>query len=183
MVNIYGGPGCGKSTTAAGVFALLKIHKVNCELVTEYAKDLTWEGRTQTLEDQLYILAKQHHKIFRLPDSLEVVVTDSPIIFAGLYSENPLIKEIALQYFMEQNNINFFLDRVKEYNPIGRSQTEEEAKELDVRNKQLLEDEAINYRMVPGNYVGTNEITNTILRLLNKNIVVNMTRINNEILD
>jgi ABC-type glutathione transport system ATPase component len=53
MVNIYGGPGCGKSTTAAGVFTLLKIHKIDCELVTEFAKDLTWENRHKTLENQL----------------------------------------------------------------------------------------------------------------------------------
>lgn len=40
-VNLYGGPGSGKSTTAAGVVSQLKLLSINAELVTEYAKDLT----------------------------------------------------------------------------------------------------------------------------------------------
>lgn len=176
MVNVYGGPGCGKSTTAAGVFALLKIHKVECELVTEFAKDLTWEDRHKTLENQLYILAKQYHKVWRLPAKLEVVVTDAPILFSGLYSDDAIIKDLALHYFNEQYNMNFFLDRVKEYNPVGRNQTEEEAKELDKKNLQLLKDENIEYRVVPGNYEGINIITNTILNMFNIDSMVNLTR-------
>ena len=44
-VNLFGGPGTGKSTTSAAVFSLLKMHGVNAELITEFAKDLTWEKR------------------------------------------------------------------------------------------------------------------------------------------
>ncbi len=43
VVNLLGGPGSGKSTTAADVFARLKWQDINCELVTEFAKDLVWE--------------------------------------------------------------------------------------------------------------------------------------------
>lgn len=176
MINIYGGPGCGKSTTAAGVFALLKIHKVDCELVTEYAKDLTWENRSKTLENQLYILAKQYHKVWRLPSTLDVIITDAPIIFSGLYSDDTTIKDLSLYHFNEQNNMNFFLNRVKDYNPIGRNQTEEEAKELDKKNLKLLEDENIGYTIVPGNYEGINIISNIILNLFNKDIIINMSK-------
>jgi ABC-type oligopeptide transport system ATPase subunit len=176
MINIYGGPGCGKSTTAAGVFALLKIHKIECELVTEFAKDLTWENRQKTLENQLYILAKQYHKVWRLPNDLEVIVTDSPIIFSGLYSDDPIIKDLSLHYFNKQTNMNFFLDRVKEYNPIGRNQTEEEAKELDRKNLKLLQDENLDYTIVPGNYEGINIITNTILNMFNIVSMVSLIR-------
>lgn len=176
MVNVYGGPGCGKSTTAAGVFALLKIHKVECELVTEFAKDLTWENRQKTLENQLYILAKQYHKVWRLPDDLEVIVTDAPIIFSSLYSDDKVIKDLSLYYFKKQYNMNFFLNRVKKYNPIGRNQTEEEAKELDKRNLKLLQDENLDYRVVPGNYEGINIITKTILNMFNIGSMVNLIR-------
>ena len=44
-VNLFGGPGIGKSTTAAGVFNLLKLHGIETELITEFAKDLVWEER------------------------------------------------------------------------------------------------------------------------------------------
>lgn len=41
VVNLFGGPGSGKSTGAAYVFARLKMLGYNAELVTEFAKDKT----------------------------------------------------------------------------------------------------------------------------------------------
>ena len=67
VINLYGGPGTGKSTTAAHVFALLKQRDVNAELVREYAKDIVWEGRTHLLSGvfpyQLVIFSKQNKRI------------------------------------------------------------------------------------------------------------------------
>lgn len=65
VVNLFGGPGSGKSTCAAGVFTLLKLSGVNAELVTEYAKDLTWEKRHVTLANQHYIFGKQLQRLKR----------------------------------------------------------------------------------------------------------------------
>ena len=39
VINLYGGPGTGKSTTAAALFALIKREGYNVELVTEFAID------------------------------------------------------------------------------------------------------------------------------------------------
>mgnify|MGYP000518715851 CR=1 FL=1 len=39
LINFYGGPDTGKSTTAAGVFRAQKILGVNCEMALEYSKD------------------------------------------------------------------------------------------------------------------------------------------------
>jgi hypothetical protein len=38
LVNLYAGPGTGKSTMAANVFSELKWMGVNCELALEFAK-------------------------------------------------------------------------------------------------------------------------------------------------
>ena len=65
VVNLFGGPGCGKSTVAALLFGKLKQHGVNCEMALEYAKDKVWEESFKTLEDQIYIFGKQLHKIWR----------------------------------------------------------------------------------------------------------------------
>lgn len=43
VINMFGGPCTGKSTTATAVFSLLKMHDVNIEYTSEFAKDLTWE--------------------------------------------------------------------------------------------------------------------------------------------
>ena len=59
VVNLFGAPGSGKSTGAAFIFSQLKMKNVNCELITEYAKDKTWENNAAALECQEYIFGKQ----------------------------------------------------------------------------------------------------------------------------
>ena len=66
VINLFGGPGVGKSTTASGLFYEMKKARLEVELVTEYAKDAVWEGRTSLLDDQIYIFAKQQRRISRL---------------------------------------------------------------------------------------------------------------------
>jgi len=61
IVNMFGGPGCGKSSMATSVFSHLKWKGWNCEYVSEVAKDLVWEDSLQTLGDQFYVSAKQYH--------------------------------------------------------------------------------------------------------------------------
>ena len=51
VCNFFSGPGAGKSTLAAAVFAKLKMLGVNCELVTEFAKDKTWEKNYTALSN------------------------------------------------------------------------------------------------------------------------------------
>ena len=58
VVNMFASPGSGKSTLAAYTFAKLKMLGVNCELVTEFAKDKVWENNNKALANQLYVFAK-----------------------------------------------------------------------------------------------------------------------------
>ena len=41
VVNLYGGPGAGKSTAALQLVAELKKRGINADYVSEYAKELT----------------------------------------------------------------------------------------------------------------------------------------------
>lgn len=140
VVNLYGGPGTGKSTTAALVFAMLKQQGYTAELVTEFAKDLVWEGRRETLEDQVYILGKQSHRVSRLLGKVDVVVSDSPILLTYVYSRNlSLVPQIALcslaaAIHNETRSLDFFIVRDNEkhpYNPKGRYQDLAGAEEVD----------------------------------------------------
>jgi len=65
VCNLVGSPGSGKSTLAAFVFAKLKMIGVNCELVTEFAKDKVWEKNNEALSNQIYIFAKQYYRMSR----------------------------------------------------------------------------------------------------------------------
>lgn len=58
VVNLYAGPGTGKSTTAALAFGELKTLGVNCEYVQEYAKDRVWDEHFSVFSNQIYLLGK-----------------------------------------------------------------------------------------------------------------------------
>lgn len=149
IVNLFGGPGCGKSTTAAGVFSDLKRKGVNCELVTEFAKDKVWEKSNKIFQDQYYIFGKQHWKLFRTLNEVDVVITDSPLLLSVVYNNLNAKKEAFNQMVFEGvkdfTNLNFVLTRTKEYNPAGRNQTEAEAKGIDELVRVMLDGNNILY--------------------------------------
>lgn len=157
VINLFAGPGAGKSTARAGLFNLMKVAGINCEEVTEYAKDVTWEGHLSKLSDQLYILAKQNRKLERLRDKVEWVISDSPLLLSLHYAPieyfpktfQDLVKEIWESY----DNYNFFIDRTKAYNPIGRNQTEEQAKVIDQQIQEMLIKNQWKFDIVRGNDV------------------------------
>lgn len=140
VINLFGGPGAGKSTTAAGVFWLLKNRGLRVELVTEYAKALAWAKRGEELTDQFYIYAKQHHRQHVLKGQVDFCVTDSPLLLPLLYNqtEPPSFSKYVVDNWDRYNNTNFFINRVKPYLAIGRWQTEEEAQGLDYQTRSLL---------------------------------------------
>lgn len=55
IINICGGPGIGKSATAAKLFAKLKEGGVNAGLVTEYVKQWAWEYRAPFNYSQFFV--------------------------------------------------------------------------------------------------------------------------------
>ncbi|MCK9576029.1 MAG: AAA family ATPase [Candidatus Pacearchaeota archaeon] len=159
IVNLYGAPGTGKSTLMAETFAALKWDKIDSEMVPEFAKELVWEKRHHTMTDQLYLLGKQHHRIFRVNGKVEVVITDSPIllntVYNRLYNTNDNPKQTIFNDALEKVviaadglywTLNIFLNRTKDYNPNGRNQTEEESNELSVIIRNLLIENNIKFK-------------------------------------
>lgn len=140
VVNLFAGPGAGKSTGACYVFSRLKMIGLDCEYVSEFAKDKVWEHNEEVLKCQFYISGKQAYKISRVYGKVDVIITDSPILLGALYGEetSPKLKEAIKEEFGKYYNLNFFINRVKEYNPNGRMQTLDEAKAIDDRMKEML---------------------------------------------
>ena len=141
VINLIGSPGTGKSTIAAELFARMKWLGFDVELVSEYAKELVWEQRHETFKNELYLFAKQHHRLFRLKGKVKFIITDRPLILSLFYngkygdgSEN--FKNLVLEEVNKFDNINIFLHRTKPYVAKGRNQTEEESKEFA---KEMLE--------------------------------------------
>lgn len=172
IVNIFGGPGCGKSTTAAGVFHILKMRCVDCELVTEYAKDVVWEEAFKKLDNQLYVFAKQHNRVFRCLDKVDVIVTDSPanlgLIYGDLYTEtmSNQLRALIKHEFAARDNLNIVLNRKKKYNANGRMQTEDEAREIDDAILHILNDANQDYQFVNGDELAPAIIADKIFKRL-----------------
>ena len=172
-VNIFGAPGAGKSTTAAGVFALLKLEGINAELVTEYAKDIVWEESFSKLENQIYVFGKQYQRLYRLNDKVDVVITDSPILLSTIYdnTDGDELKNLVLATHNKMNTMNFLINRVKDYNPIGRMQTEEESDAISVRMKEMLDSNAVKYEVILGNKLAMSIILKRVKRELLRRVI------------
>jgi len=173
VVNLFGGPGCGKSTIAAMVFSLLKLHDIETELITEFAKDLIWEERSHTFKNQHYLFGKQHHRLWRINGKVDVMVTDSPIFLSVVYRKelySDAFKKVVIEEFNAYNNMNFFLNRTKAYNEVGRNQNKEEAKQIDREIIRDLDKHDIDYFVINVNISAPNLITEKVLHLFNKEI-------------
>lgn len=151
-INLFGGPGVGKSTIAAGLFHFMKRNGYSVELVTEFAKDLVWEDRASTLQIQPYVSMKQFRNLARLKDKVDYVITDSPIIKDSVYARRfaPELPQsyYDLLFFLHDHlgdSINLLLSRTHNYEALGRLQTEDEAIELDKELRFLLELHDIDY--------------------------------------
>ena len=171
VINLFGAPGAGKSTGAAYVFSLLKIKGVNAELVTEFAKDMTWEKNKKALTNQIYMLGNQLQRIYRCQDEVDVIVTDSPILLNILYNNNPVLDEsfekLVVNIFKSYNNLNYYVQRVKKYNPVGRNETEEESNKIANKLINLLNKENIPFKYIEGQLEKYQEVVNDVLEVLN----------------
>jgi ABC-type oligopeptide transport system ATPase subunit len=154
VINLYGGPGTGKSTTSAGLFHLMKKQGYKVELVTEYAKDLVYSESFFKLKDQLMVFGKQHHRLWKLRGKVDYVITDSPLPLSLHYfiDEEPYnkdaFKNLVLSTFNSYKNINIFVARDTDAHPYqeyGRMQNELEAVLIDVKLKEMLEEYQIEY--------------------------------------
>lgn len=152
VVNFFGGPGCGKSTLSAALFAELKTCGINAELVTEYAKDKVWEESFGVMDDQIYLFAKQLHRITRLLGKVDIVVTDSPILLSLCYGEqeSETFNKLVIEQHEKMQTLNILLDRVKKYEPSGRLQAEDEAKMIDFKIADILNGCKIPFIVVKG---------------------------------
>lgn len=170
LVNLFGGPGVGKSTGAAYVFAMLKMEGINAELIGEFAKDKVWEENWVALKNQAYIFGKQFYKIDRCANQVDVVVTDSPILLSLIYNDRPALgaafDQSVSEVFHSYDNLNYLLNRVKPYNPKGRYQDEAGAKEVHLKIVNLLHTHGVDYEEVDGDITGYQAILSDVLKKL-----------------
>lgn len=167
VVNLFGAPGAGKSTGAAAIFSKLKMIGINAELIGEFAKDKVWEENSEVFKNQAYIFGKQSFRQSRCDGKVDVMITGSPLPLSILYNTDPYLTEnfnlTVMDVFNSYNNLNFYINRVKKYNPKGRNQTEEESNSLVEPLKELLKERNILFEEVNGDKQGYDYIVKRIL--------------------
>jgi GTPase SAR1 family protein len=147
---MFGGSGCGKSTTAAGLFHEMKKRNYKVELIPEWIKgEGVWENRTNLFGDQDYIFAHQHRTQRRLiGHDIEYAITDSPILLSLFYmpddfprSFEPFVRDVFDSY----DNLNIFIDRNPEliYTQTGRNEDLAGAIQIDNNIRTYFEDQSI----------------------------------------
>jgi len=147
-IGLFGGPGTGKSTMAALIYANLKKDHINIEFIQEYVKNWAYEKRDVSSFDQVYLLAKQiRMEDLVLRNGVNFVITDSPVGMSTCYAQNYGFKEwkslveVARAFEDQYPSLNIFMDRGDmEYESHGRYQTKDEAIEMDVIIMQHLKD-------------------------------------------
>lgn len=153
VVNFLAGPGAGKSTLATGTFSKLKWDEINCEYVSEFAKDVVWGETTKILDDPIYVFAEQQHRIRRLLGKVQVILTDAPLINSILYYNGPYIQTfpaMVIDVINSMDNLNFLVNRKKKYHAVGRLQTAWEARALDDQVAYLLDKHGQSYISIDG---------------------------------
>ncbi len=160
IINLFGGPGIGKSSIASGLIYKLKKRHISCDNPYEFPKLLAWDDNYSAIQDQLYVLANQHRGIVKSYNKVDYVVLDSPIllslVYKNLYNGNnypsslygKLFEDMVLDLHKKYDNINIFLNRNTEefsFNNKERYQNIEESIAIDTQIKKLLTDNSINF--------------------------------------
>lgn len=103
---------------------------------------------------------------------VDVIVTDSPLPLSLLYMSDPVLKKdnafqkVVMNVFNSYNNLNYYVNRVKPYNPKGRNQTEEESDALAAPLKKLINENDISYMEINGDDEGYAAVVKEVAKWL-----------------
>jgi AAA domain len=157
IINLYGGPGIGKSATAAYLYYLLKKSNRSVELVQEYVKEWAWENRNIKPFDQIYFFGKQVRKESMLFGKVDYIITDSPVLLNLCYVKKCCDPEVAHGLFETARafyavsprhniqHIHIVLKRVGAFETNGRFHSQKESEQIDTEIRDLLREFGFEY--------------------------------------
>ena len=154
IINLFGGPGSGKSSTAGELFGYMKQKRLSVEYVLEIAKPYATIKDYKTLDDQIFMFGQNQHQLYTYLGEVDWIISDSPLLLSYIYIDGNMskfsgkdspfrkqFKKFVIETFNNFNNVNFFVDRQnREFRQEGRVHDEIQSRELDNKIKDLLDD-------------------------------------------
>lgn len=169
IVNLFGGPGSGKTSSCSAVYAALKAQHKKVGFAREVAYDMIVAGRAHMLQDQIWMFAKQRRYLLDVSKDNDVVITDCPLLLSLIYGdhESESFKQLVLEEHNKHENLNIFLNRPKaNFSEYGRVHNYEQSVAFDMKMKEMLV-----YYNQPFTIVDVDlKTTGTILSLLNSDM-------------
>lgn len=118
LINVFGPPSSGKSTLTAELFTLMKKRGYNCELVTEYAKELVYRENLTEIKDQLKILAEQHYRVKVMVNKVNYIISDASFLSSAVWGkinnsyqdENETFEKLCVMIHNQYSNLNYYID-------------------------------------------------------------------------
>lgn len=162
VINLFGGPGCGKSTLAAKLYSELKQQHIEVEYVNEYPKQLVYEENVLSLQNQILVFATQHHRIWTAARHNQIVITDSPILLSTVYNPQTSVylRQLIIEMHHQFTNFNILLTRVPSFHSMtGRIHSLQQSAELDQHIEEVL-------TSIEADYLPFHPQTDSIDRLL-----------------
>lgn len=106
-INLFGGPGSGKSSIASLIFARLKERRSialardgadssapTVELVREWHKEAAWTNRPHYRFDEVFSCGEQMRREYELLENgVDLIVTDSPVLLSSVYARKPAAED------------------------------------------------------------------------------------------
>lgn len=176
VINLFGGPGIGKSTVAAALFANMKRMGEKVELVHEIAKDFYWEKWQHILTEQDFLFAQQHRQIRRLVGhDIDYVIVDCSLLLGLAYKPDwypPSFDQFVVDVYNTYTNYNFLLKRTTTFLYVseGRNESYRQALEKDKQIVDLLNKYNVSYiEILSDNNVDT-AILQHVGKLLEKDV-------------
>jgi len=160
LINLFGGPGIGKSSIANGITYKLKKKHISCNNPYEFPKKLAWDHNIPAISDQLYVFANQHRGIAECYGKVDYIVIDSPILFSTIYHHyytegypagfyGQPFHDLVLDLHSRYDSINILLERGDSiHNNDERFQKLEQSIEIDKLCKKILDDNDIPYHTI-----------------------------------